>query len=435
MRLEPIRVTRVILSHLLLLATLFPSAACSEDDPPSGEVRQQGHIKVVWLRGTPYEMGLQHAELLHDELVAGRAFVDDDFMFSTMLGYADNLGLDVTAAEHSYESTLEECRGLADGMDGVWTLEECLVLNYGDVVVEILKMDGLGCSQFVANGSATTDGELIHGRNLDWWEVEFIEQNPVIFVREPAAGIPWVSVGFPANMSPYTGMNLMGIAVASNEISAPLETELKREGRSHVQMVREILRSTTSFEEAEAFLRAQDHAPAETLVVSDGPGGKAAAFEMTAYSFQVRTLSGDGLVYATNHFVHPDMEATQEPEPEGTSSWNRFERLRQLLEPGEAESLYGSLDVPGAISILRDSYNPSTQEWVDPFLIDGGDTLANNGAMQSVVFVPARGLMYVAVGEFPVTVLQFVGFSVDDLTGQPNATPPNPASYPALSAP
>ena len=107
--------------------------------------------------------------------------------------------------------------------------------------------------------------------------------------------------------------------------------------------------------------------------------------------------------------------------------------MRQLLEPGGTESLYGSLDVPGAISILRDSYNPWTQQWVDPFLVDGGDTLANNGAMQSVVFVPARGLMYVAVGEFPVTVLEFVGFSVDELTQQPGASPPDPASYPALS--
>lgn len=41
-----------------------------------------------------------------------------------------------------------------------------------------------------------------------------------------------VAVGFPANMSPYTGMNAAGIAVASNEVSSPLDSELAIEDRS-----------------------------------------------------------------------------------------------------------------------------------------------------------------------------------------------------------
>ena len=30
----------------------------------------RGPIKVVWLRGTPYEMGYQHGQLLHDEIAS-----------------------------------------------------------------------------------------------------------------------------------------------------------------------------------------------------------------------------------------------------------------------------------------------------------------------------------------------------------------------------
>ena len=421
---------------LLTLMALTAGAGCPEDAPgPTGALEQRGHIKVVWLRGSPYEMGLQHAELLHDQLIEGRQYVEDDVMFSTMLNYAQLKGLDVVAEDSSYQATVDECQGLSDGTRGQWTLRECLLLNYGDVLTDVLAMDGIGCSQFVARGAATADGELIHGRNLDWSEIDFIAQNPVIFVREPEDGIPWVAVGFPANMSPYTGMNLAGIAVSSNEVSSPLDSELAREGRSHVQMVREILRTCATFEEAEAFLAAQEHASAETLVVSDGVGGKAAAFEMTALHQEARMLDATGLVYATNHFIHPDMQATQEPEPECTSSWNRFERLRQLLEPNEPDTLYGTLDTPGAISILRDTYNPCTDEWNDPTLIKGGNALANNGAMQSVVLLPGRGLMYVAVGTFPVTIREYVGFDINYLTGQAGATQPNPATYPALELP
>jgi len=425
--------TRLPMVFVALVLT-SPIPACSEDDGgPRGDMEPRDHIRVIWLRGTPYEMGLQHAELLYDELVAGREFIDDDFLFSTMLSYSNTIGLDEVAEVHSYEATLDECQGMVDGLDGSWTLHECLILNYGDVIMDILKLEGLGCSQFVAAGAATASGDLIHGRNLDWWEVGYIEQNPVIFVREPADGIPWVAVGFPANMSPYTGMSAAGIAVASNEVGSPLDSELAREGRSHVQMVREVLRTCSTLQEAEAFFVAQDHASAEILVVSDGPGGEAAALEMTAHSMAARHLSADGVLLATNHFKHPDMEAAQEPEPECTSTWNRYERLTELLEPTGAETRHGSLTVEGAIAILRDTYDPCLQEFLDPGLVDGGSTLANNGAMQSVVFLPARGLMYVAVGDLPTTILAYQGFDIHELLTGPGYAYPDPASYPQLS--
>lgn len=415
----------------LILGLLLGLGGCpSESSGPKGEVELRGNIRVVWLRGTPYEMGLQHALLLHDELIDGKKFIEDDIMFSTMLEYSKTVGLDATALAYSYPDLVDECQGLADGMDGEWSLDECLILNYGDVIVDVLHLAGIGCSQFVATDAATGDGALIHGRNLDWWEVELIENYPVIFVREPTDAIPWVSVGFPGNLSPYTGMNLAGIAVGSNEETRPHDEELARQGRSHVQMVREILRSASTLEEAEAFLRAQEHASAEILVVSDGPQRKAAAFEMTAHHFGVRYLSQEGLLWATNHFVSPDMEATQDPEPVGSSSWNRFERLRQLLSPGEPDTLYGSLDVPGAISILRDTYNPTSGQWEDPLSLDGA-ALGSNGTMQSVVFLPAAGLMWVAVGQFPSAVREFVGFSLPALFGEPDPILPEPASYPA----
>ncbi len=415
---------------LLAGAALLSCSACSGDDPPGGDLEQRGHIRVVWLRGTPYEMGQQHALLLYDELVEGKRYIEDDFLFSTMLNYAQTVHLDDTAAQWSYPAVLEECRGLADGMNGEWTVEDCLVLNYGDIVMEAVQLAGLGCSQFVATDAATADGALVHGRNLDWWEVEIIERFPVIFVREPADGIPWVSVGFPANMSPYTGMNLAGIAVASNEVGSPTDSEVRTEGQSHVQMVREILRRATTLEEAEEFLRSQEHGSAEILVVSDGPQRKAASFEMTAVHLQARYLDGDGLLFTTNHFISPQMQIAQEPEPVGSSSWNRFERLRQLLSPEMPDSLYGDLDVPASISILRDTFNPTTMLWEDPLSMDGA-ALATNGTLQSVVFLPAKGLFWVAIGEVPTAVRSFVGFSVPALCGEPSPLLPDPASYPA----
>ncbi len=433
-----VRLSVWILPFVLLFA-LVSVSACS-DDAPQGRYEQHDYIKVVFLRGTPYQMGRQHAELLYDALLQGRDYVENDAMLSIMLEYAKTMKLNEVARENSYPSTLEECQGLVDGLGDAWSMDECLILNYGDVVVERLKQSGLGCSQFVATGPATADGELLHGRNLDWWKVDYIEQNPIIFVREPDGGIPWMAVGFPANMSPYTGMNLDGIAVSSNEVSSPLETEVKDSGRSHVQMVREILRSCSSLQEAEAFLQDQDHCSAETLVVSDGVEQKAAAFEMTAYSFAARRLNDDRVLWATNHFTDPSMLDAQEPQAPGTSSWNRYARLEQLLMPnptrdatGASDVTYGELDPAAGVEILRDTYNVYTHLWEDPLDLDGA-AIGSNGAMQSVVMQPGLGLMWVALGEFPSTVRKFVGFSLPGLLGDSDAVQPDPASFPALDA-
>lgn len=423
-------------SHrLLLLLALLPLAACEESDGPKGSVEQRQHIKVVKLRGTAYQMGRQHAALLREALIAGYTFVEEDPLFSLMLGAARDGGYIEDAAQYSYPDIIDECQGLVDEMGGTWTMDHCLTLNYGDVIVEYLGAGLMkqACSQFVMRGPATADGRMIHGRNLDWSRIEFIEQNPVVFLREPDGKLPWMAIGFPGNMSPYTGMNAEGIAVASNEADA--RTDKDRVGRSHVQMVREILQECRSLDEAEAFLRAQDHTTAEILTVSDGVNGQAAVFEMTANHLGMRTLDATDLVYVTNHFTHPDMvNECQDVEP-GSSTWNRRERLRQLLEPDGPESVYGTIDVPGAIAVLRDTYNPFTGETLSPDVIDGGKTLANNGAMQSVVFLPAEGILWVGMGVFPVTMQPYVGFSIHELLGEPAAVLPDPASYPGVTPP
>jgi hypothetical protein len=346
-----------------------------------------------------------------------------------LMGLAKDGGYVPEAYANSYPDVIDECRGLIDEL-GTWSLDECLIMSYADIIVEFVTNENHlnGCSQFAAIAPATAGTQLIHGRNLDWGNMTFVEQHPVVFVRSPQGKIPYVAVGFPGNVTPYTGMNAAGIAIASNENDAL--SDRMRGGRSHVQMLRQILQDAHSLDEAESFLRAQVHSSAETLVISDGTHNQAGVFEMTAHHLGVRRLSPDGIVYATNHFVDPDMAELDLPEPEGGSTLNRFERLRELLEPGLPDSHYGTLDVPGAIAILRDSYNPFTHETLPQDLPDDGNTIVNNANLQSVVFIPGQGVMYVALGTLPAAMHTFVGFSVHELLGEDDAAAVDPAQYP-----
>lgn len=405
----------------LILGTVVLCACSPAPTTVTGfpSVERTGDFIVLRLEGTPYEMGWQHGVLLREELLEGADWISSS-VFAVMEPLAETYGLLDEARANSYPEVIAECQGLVDAIadDDAWTLDRCLALAYGDVIVEVLEKELYGCSQFVASGEATVDGSVLHGRNLDWDELSFILEHPTLIVRRPVGAIPWVAFGFPGNVSPYNGINDAGLSGASNEAHGTAWPD--GQGRPHTQMLREVLQVATSVEEARAFLEAEDHISAEVLVFADA-GGAGAAFEMAVDGMATRT-DEDRVVWATNHFVAPEMAALGEEPDALASTRSRLLRLEELLAPGGAESRWGSLDVAGAVDILRDTHNPLTGETVPVDQFDGGGTLANNAAMQSLVFSPDRRALWIASGPVPVPQNPYTGFDLDWLLGR-RATP------------
>ena len=408
-----------------------------DDEWQPVDPHRESHLgwTIVWLAGTPYEMGYQQGELLHDELKAGVDWLNEYHLIDLLLPVARLLGLTDLARENSYPEIVEECEGLVDAAGDVgWSMDLCLLLNFGDVLVEFLS-EGFppaadfapGCSEIVATGDATVDGRLYHGRILDWSKIDFLLDYPVIFVRQPEIGIPHAYIGFPGNISPYSGINAAGVAVASNEADPLDNTHHDRVGRSHVQMQAMLLKNATSYEDARAFIEEQDHMTVEIITVSDGVNRQGAAFEMTNNLLGVRELE-DGVVYATNHFVAPET-ADADAEPAGESSLLRFDRLAQLVPRDGEDTLYGQIDSETIVAIMRDRINPYTHEQVPADVFDNNGSLATNGAIYQIVFDPENLWFWVAGGEIPVPRQTFVGFSLSELLGLPDAKPVEPAVF------
>jgi len=402
---------------------------------PSHREERDGYI-VVWLEGTPYEMGYQHGSLLHDELEWGMTNSTYIDQIQLIVPIAALLGIDEVAAAHSYPSIVEECEGMVDAAGDVgWTMELCLLVNFGDVVVEYLgdylPVKGAlapGCSQLMARGAATADGRLYHARILDWGDIDFLIEFPVIFVRQPDGLNPHVTVGFPGNLSPYTGMGWHGLSIGSNE-SDPLDgSQHDLVGRSHVQMLGQLLAWTGSLEAATAAVLGSDHMTVEQFGMADGAAGDAAAFEMTSTAVGVRGMEDD-VLWLTNHFVG-ETTSGLDADPAGASSLLRFDRLEQLLAPDGVATRYGELEPEVLVEILRDRVNPYTFEEssVDDF--DNDSSLATNGAVYQIVFSPEELVFWVAAGAIPVPQQPFVGFSVGELLGMDGAVMPEPAIIP-----
>ncbi len=395
------------------------------------DVELRNGVWVLRLKGTPYDMGVQFATLMRDQLIDAVWIMENTQELSLMEPVAKAMGFIEDATAMSYPWAVEECQGMADVLaDEGWTYDRCIMLAWGDVIVEHLQWEMNFCTQFVAAGGATVDGELVHGRNLDWseWDaIDFLLGNPTIIVRHPEGRIPTASIGFPGNVTPYTAISMAGLSMASNDADAVQES-IDRTGRSHVQMVREVLETQTSLEDAETFILSEDHMVSELLTLADGDADTAAVFELTGAAQAVRNLDPNGVVWAVNHFVEETTAAHALELPPGQSTHQRHDRLGALLGGGD-DSLVGQIDVGVAAGLLRDRVNPINQTDCP---VDAWKTcvsIGTNGAVHGVVFVPGRRHFYVALGQTPVLSNPFAGYSMYTLLGLED---PAPLDTPAI---
>ncbi|HEY9597750.1 MAG TPA: C45 family peptidase [Cyanophyceae cyanobacterium] len=412
-------------SHFQLDPNWKPLAPHRED---------RGSVKVVWLQGTPYEMGYQHGQLLHDEIGSL------PWWFITSLKiFAKHLGLARFAKRRSFPDIIEESEGLAAATADIGlTVESCLALALADVFQAFLrdtlpmlfnyKVDfhpwlptlDLGCSQFFVARQATTNGQLYHGNNLDCprHPIQYWLKHTTVFVRQPNQGIPHLSIAIPGAIWPNSGLNAAGISLAFNTAHPGRLREFSLNGRSHVQIMAQILKYASTYSEARTLLAAQSHMASGLIAVADGKSRQAGVFEITAQHTAIRELDEIGVLYVTNHFVAPTMK-NRDQTPPRPSSVTRYDRFQQLLEPHGLHSRYGKIDSEEMMRILRDRINPYTLEESSLDTYDDNASIATNGAIRQVVFDPTNLCFWMATGEVPVSANPFMQFSLAELLHLP----------------
>ncbi len=408
------------------ISDISPDTSLPEDSGyPTVEPKKEQHgiFRVVWLKGTPYEMGFQQGTLLKEELRKGLEYIKNDPLLSQQEQMARDMGVMDIAIKQSYPEIVEECKGIVDAAkDTGWTYQKCIILNFGDVFMEYL-LDGMpkqACSQAAVAGNATKDRRLYHGRILDWSKIDYILENPTIFIRQPKGGIPHMYIGFPVNLSPYSAMNAEGLSMASNEAHPKDVSQTALQGHSHVQMLGRIAREAHNIDEARNIILGEKHMSTEIFMIADGKNRTASVFEMTAQHIGERKMDSNGLVYVTNHFL-ADETKDYDLEPTKEANLLRYDRYSQLLEPDGKDSLYGMFDPENLVKVLRDRINPYTGEESPVEEFDNGKSIATYGALFAMVFDPEKQIVWIATGKIPVPQQPFVGFSLKKLLGYKDA--------------
>jgi len=368
---------------------------------------------VLELSGNPYEMGYRHGALVKPEFRKALARLREAAGRENRIPGGMKAALFVARRpEHMLERHLPpeyvlEIHGLADGLG--LDYDTTLFLQVMLAIVEQpnpQKMLGLGasCSNIVAFGTATRDGEIIHGRNLDWGMGEVLPQIATVAFYDPTAGHSFVAVNWAGMVGCLTAMNDAGLCIGEESVASPRDTSL--DGKPLFMLIREAIQYSGSLAEAVKSVTDSPGTCGYHVTICDGKARDARTVELTAHHHAVR-VPQEGLLFGCVAERWPELfEDGVMPHPDiaraDSSSDSRYARLRGL-----AADNYGRIDAAHMAEFLRDRIDPRTGQPGS-----SGHSVCNSSTLHSVVMRPGRQDLWVAQGQMPAPAGEYVHYDL-----------------------
>ncbi len=237
---------------------------------------------VLHLKGTPYEMGFQHGTLLKDHVQQNLKTLLVDKASEATLVDAGPIKLTPRAAiemivaiqePHIAPRYVEEIKGLSDGA-GI-SVADARAANF---IPELFH-----CSGFSLAKSATKNGNLLHGRVLDYATDWGLQDHAVVVVYEPEGRLPWVNIGYAGFLGSVTGMNAEHVSIGEMGGGGLGHWN----GRPMTLIVREALETAKSLDEAITVFRDGPRTCEYYFVVADGETNEAVGMEASWNVFTV----------------------------------------------------------------------------------------------------------------------------------------------------
>ncbi|MCP4110275.1 MAG: hypothetical protein GY749_32930 [Desulfobacteraceae bacterium] len=240
------------------------------------------NIKILHLKGTPYEMGFQHGRLIQEDI---KKIVNRVAGIAKILASEDMMDevYDLMEPYIPLEEK-EEMRGLAHGADiplRVIHWYHCIpeVSEYGQNKKFLRPFHkyffkSKSCSNIVAYGKATSDGEMYQIRVLDWMrQVLKVQEYPVILVHKPDIGNASVTFGYAGFIGCISGMNDQHMAFGEMGYGDSEEESL--EGKPFPFLFRELMRKSGSVDEAVKIIKQSRRTCSYAYMISDAKNNEA----------------------------------------------------------------------------------------------------------------------------------------------------------------
>lgn len=335
-------IERAAVSHLTKFLSVTVATATQKIPtlgPATGERRVvatagQGRLelidgtRVLFLRGSPREMGRQHGTLLKKEIRE----VTDRILYGVGVGSSFEKG-------RWFFAEIEEAqRRLMPFIDPRYLEEMDAVAEAAGLEKEEARLANLfpelfHCSGFALFGRATEGGRLYHGRILDYLRGVGLEQNAVVMVFQPDQGHAWVNVGYAGFIGTVTAMNAQHIAIG--EMGGRGEGDW--DGKPMAQLLREVMERASSLEQALSILRQGPRTCEYYYVLSDGRAKTAVGIAATPKTFE--------LIWPGQ--AHPRLPEAI-PDAVLLSAGERYTKLVERVR-----EKYGKIDAAAARDLMR----------------------------------------------------------------------------------
>ncbi len=293
-----------------------------------GRLELHDGTRVLFLNGTPEEMGHQQGTLLRNEVRGlvfkvlygvgvGSSFAKGRWFFGEIEQAHKRLAPFITERTYRELDAMAQAAGI--------TKEEVRLANFFPELFH--------CSGFALTGSATVDGRIFHGRVLDYLRGVGLEQSAVVAVYRPDQGYAWVNIGYAGFIGSVTAMNEKHISIG--EMGGRAEGNW--DGKPMAQLVREVMEKAATLDEAVKIMRDAPHTCEYYYVIADGTTKKAVGIKTTPTIFETV-----GLGEPHPQLAHPVKDTVL------LSAGSRYEELVRRVEAG-----LGKFDATSARALME----------------------------------------------------------------------------------
>lgn len=260
----------------------------------------------------------------------------------------------------------------------------------------------VGCTSFAAWDSKTEDGQLLLGRNFDFYAGDdFAEEKIVAFVN-PDQGHKFMMYTWGGMIGVVSGMNEKGLTVTINAAKSKIPLLAK----TPISLVaREILQYAQNTSEAIEIARKREVFVSEAILIGSAEERRAVLIEVSPKNFGIFEVQNSDQLICSNHF---QSEAYQEDrrnfkQIEESHTSYRFKRMEELL------GSTNSLTAQKAVEILRNRNGMGDAE------IGMGNEKAINQllAHHGIVFKPEERKVWISAN--PYQLGAFVNYDLDDV--------------------
>jgi hypothetical protein len=259
----------------------------------------------------------------------------------------------------------------------------------------------VGCTSFAAWDEKTVDGQLLLGRNFDFYVGdEFAEEKIAAFIN-PSEGHKFMMYTWGGMIGVVSGMNEKGLTVTINAGKSKIPLQAK----TPISLVaREILQYAGTTAEAIEIAKKREVFVSEAIMIGSAAENKAILIEVSPRNFGVYDVENTAELICSNHFQSEPYKADRRnlKTIEESHTAYRFKRMNELV------SREDKLDPIKAAAILRNT------EGIGDEQIGFGNEKAINQllAHHGVIFKPGERKMWISANPFQLGA--FVGYDLQE---------------------